>query len=406
MQNESSRAHSAVKITTLMSALGVSKPYAVIVRAELLSPWSSGVIRWPFLGVFFRSHRRSTSAAFFGLKRREGAIDDAPRSAMRYSLLGSLLLLVVSPTGAPTARTPGTRPEQSLPGTLPRATDGRPDLQGIWTNDTYTPLERPRGFEDKAFFSEREKAAFQKQVRDDLLALVAEANQKTTGDIGYGEFGTLISDRRTSLIIDPVNGRIPPLLPEVRRRLEGSGLQKADGPEDLDAAARCLSWPGPPMLPPPSNTQLQIVQTHDYVVIFRELFGEARIVPLDSRPHLPPDMCQWKGDARGRWEGDTLVVDTVNFRSKGPYQDIDHLKDVDEYLHVIERFTLTDADTISYRFSVEDPTVYEREWTAELPFARASKPIFEYACHEGNYSLENTLRGARDEERRKAASPK
>src|SRR5262245_41920064 len=164
------------------------------------------------------------------IEAARGAIDDAPRSAMRYCLLGSLLLLIVSPIGAPTARTPGTHAEQSLLGTLPRATDGRPDLQGIWTNDTYTPLERPRGFEDKAFFSEREEAAFRKQVRDDLLALVAEANQKTTGDIGYGEFGNLISDRRTSLIIDPVNGRIPQLLPGVRRRLEGSGLQRADGP--------------------------------------------------------------------------------------------------------------------------------------------------------------------------------
>jgi hypothetical protein len=323
---------------------------------------------------------------------------------MRCFLLGSLLLLVVSPIAAQTARTPRKPAERSLRKPLPRAADGRPDLQGIWTNDTYTPLERPKGFEDKAFFAEAEEAVFQKQVHDDILALIGEENQKTSGDGGYAEFGKLLPDRRTSLIIDPANGRIPPLLAQARRRLEDSVQRKADGPEDFDASARCLTWPSPPMLPPPSNTHIQVVQTHEHVAIFTETFGEARVVPLDRRPHFPPALLQWKGDARGR--GDTLVVDTTNFRPKGVYHVLDRLKGSDESLHVIERFTLIDADTIMYRFTIDDPTVYEKAWTAELPLVRTAERIFEFACHEGNYSLENSLRGARAEERRKAEGPK
>jgi len=320
---------------------------------------------------------------------------------MRYLLLGSPALVVISAIAAQPAATPRQLMGRTGGHALPRTTDGRPDFQGIWTNDTYTPLERPKGFEDKAVFAEAEEAVFQKQVRDDIVALLSEDDNKTIGDIGYGEFGRLLPDRRTSLIIDPGNGRIPPLLPSARRRLETSGKrQRADGPEDFDAGARCLSWPSPPMLPPPSNAQVQVVQTHDYVMILSEQFSEARVVPLDGRPHLPLAVRRWKGDARGRWEGDTLVVDSTNFRPRGVYNELDRMKGSDEFLHVIERFTLADADTIVYRFTVDDPTVYERPWTAELPLTRTTRQMFEYACHEANYSLENSLRGARAEERK------
>ena len=323
-----------------------------------------------------------------------------------YLLAGSFVLLIVAPMAAQTGTAPRGSAERNAGKPVPRSADGRPDLQGVWTNDTYTPLERPTGFEDKAFFSAPEAAAFRKQVRDDILALLGEVNQKTTGDIGYTEFGALLADRRTSLIVDPASGRIPPPLPSARRRLEASEARKADGPEDFDAPSRCLSWPSPPMLPPPGNTQVQIVQTRDYVVIFSEQFAEARVVPLDGRPHLPSAVRRWKGDARGRWEGDTLVVDTTNFRAKGPDHALDRLKGSDESLHLIERFSLADADTILYRFTIDDPTAYERPWTAEIPLARTGRRMFEFACHEGNYSLENSLRGARAEERRKAAGEK
>jgi hypothetical protein len=191
---------------------------------------------------------------------------------MRYLLVGSLVLAVVAPIAAQTA-TSRRKPTERNPGKpLPRAADGRPDLQGIWTNDTFTPLERPEGFEDKAFFAEAEEAAFQQQVRDGIRALLGEDNQKTTGDVGYTEFGQLLPDRRTSLIVDPVHGKMPPLV-RGAHRLEASGRPKADGPEDFDAPARCLSWPSPPMLPPPNNTQVQVVQMHDYVMILGEVLA-------------------------------------------------------------------------------------------------------------------------------------
>jgi hypothetical protein len=159
------------------------------------------------------------------------------------------------------------------------------------------------------------------------------------------------------------------------------------------------------MLPQAADAQLLIVQTPDYVVINTELMGEARLIPLDGRPHLPSGIRQWKGDSRGRWEGHTLVVETMNFRPKGIYHLLDALHGSDELLHVVERFSLLDGDTILYRFTVDDPTAYASAWTAELPFTRATKPMFEFACHEGNYSMKNSLLGARAVERKKAADP-
>jgi hypothetical protein len=289
---------------------------------------------------------------------------------------------------------------------LPRTPDGHPDLQGVWTYDTFTPLERPKLFEDKGFFTEAEEAAFQKAVRDGIAALLGEENVKTSGDVGFGEFGKLLADRRTALIIDPANGRLPPLLAHAQRQVESSGgRRKADGPEDFDASERCLTWDSPPMLPPPSNAHVQLVQTPDHVAIFTETFSEARVVPLNARPHLPSTILRWKGDSRGRWEGDTLIVDTTNLRPKRIYANLDRFKGTDDALHVIERFTLISADTIAYRFTVDDPTAYTAAWTAELPLVRTNERLFEYACHEGNYSLELSLRGARAEERRTKPEP-
>jgi hypothetical protein len=289
--------------------------------------------------------------------------------------------------------------------TPPRAADGRPDLQGIWANSTLTPLQRPKGFEDKAFFTEADAPAFQKAVLEGTLALLGEVELKTSGEFGL-ESGKLVPDRRTSLIIDPPNGTIPPLLPDAQRRLDASIERKkqhpADGPEDLNAAERCLLWPNqgaPPMLPPPYNPNIQIFQTHQYVAILIEMFHDARVIPLDGRPHPQATMRQWKGDSRGRWEGDTLVVDTTNFASTGVYNRFDALSGSDEGLHVIERFTRVDADTLLYQFTVDDPTAYTRQWSAKIPMTRTDDQMFEFACHEENYGMAHILSGARAEER-------
>jgi hypothetical protein len=290
--------------------------------------------------------------------------------------------------------------------------DGHPDLQGIWTNDTLTPLERPSGFDDKAFFTAAEQPSFERIVREHLRELLGEENLKTSGDVGFdaAERGQLWANRRTSLIVDPPNGKLPPRLPAAEQRFEAlierHRQQPADGPEDFSDHERCLTWNSPPMLPPPSNAQIHIVQTPGYVVLLLEMYGETRIIPVDGRPHARPAIRTLKGDSRGRWEGDTLVVETTNVVAKGAYSRTDPLNGLDESLRVIERFTLSDPDSMLYRFTVDDPTVYTKAWTAELPLTRSKKPMFEYACHEGNYSLKNSLTGARAEERRKAGGPK
>jgi hypothetical protein len=293
-----------------------------------------------------------------------------------------------------------------------RTPNSRQDFQGIWTNETLTPLERPKKFEDKAFYTEAEREAFQGAVRDYNQALQGEENLKTSGDVGFeaAERGPLWGNRRTALIVDPPNGMLPPRLPEAQRRLEALKDRRiqhlGDGPEEFSDRERCRTWNSPPMLAPPSNTQIQIVQTPGYVLLSLEMFGEVRIIPLDGRPHLAPGIRQLKGDSRGRWEGDSLVVETTNFVRKGAYSVTDPLNGLDESLRVIEQFTLVDPDTMLYRFTVDDATVYGRSWTAELPLTRATKPMFEYACHEGNYSLGNSLTGARAEQSREAAVPR
>jgi hypothetical protein len=332
---------------------------------------------------------------------------------MRQSVVTLVVILATIPANAQTTNHEVTngKAKAATKSAALRTPDGHPDLQGVWTNDTITPLERPKPFAGKAFFDASEQAAFRAATLDYFLALLGDENLKTSGDAGFvgREFGTVLPDRRTSLLVDPPTGALPPLLPTAQRHRDASIEHKsqhvADGPEDFDISERCISRPSPPMLPQPDNAHLRIVQTHDYVVIHTELFGEARVVPLDGRPHLPPAMRQWKGDSRGRWEADTLVIETKNFRPQDIYGELDLLKGVDESLRVIERFTLVDADTILYSFTVDDPTAYASAWTAELPFSRTSKPMFEYACHEGNYSLKNSLLGARAVERKKAADP-
>ena len=331
---------------------------------------------------------------------------------MRKSVVALVVILAtISANAEPANQTEKSGKPRIAQSAPLRTPDGHPDLQGVWTNDTLTPLERPKEFAGKAFFDPSEQPAFEAAAFGYFLANLGDENRTTSGDGGFGviELVTVMPDRRTSLLVDPQNGALPPLLPTAQRHRDDSVEHKrqhvADGPEDFDVSERCISWPSPPMLPPPENAHLRIVQTHDYVVIHTELFGEARIVPLDGRPHLPSGMRAWKGDSRGRWEADTLVIETNNFRSQHNYGELDLLKGADESLRVIERFTLVDADRILYRFTVDDPTAYASAWTAELPFSRSTKPMFEFACHEGNYSLKNSLTGARAMERKKAADP-
>ncbi len=317
--------------------------------------------------------------------------------------------------------------------TAPRTADGKPDLQGVWDFRTLTPLQRPRTRADQGLLTAEEAA----EIEARAVARAAEADKPTVVRTeplpvgapvgGYNNFwfdrgAGVVDDRRTSLIIDPPDGRIPPLTPEARRqigslgedlpsvrpiryRTGGSGV---DGPEDRGLAERCILGfnSGPPMLPGGYNQNMQLFQTPEHVVILNEMVHDARIVPLDGRPHLPQHLRQWMGDSRGYWEGDTLVVETTNFTDKTASFNPSVMVAIGtgENLRLIERFTLVKADTLSYEYTVNDPTTFTRPFTAVLPMKRGNAPLFEYACHEGNYGLLNILRGARDAEQAAAAA--
>jgi len=283
---------------------------------------------------------------------------------------------------------------QARQGTIPRTPWGTPDFQGAtWNFATMTPLERPRGVETPVF-TESEAATFERQT--------AERQTATTNN-GYDwwDAGTRHLDRRrTSLIVDPPDGHLPALTPEAQRRSappRQAAQGGAEGPEDFPLNTRCIWWQngGPPLLPSPYNDNLQFVQTRDEVVISNENIHDARIVPMDARPHGP--LRQWLGDSRGRWDGNSLVIDTVNFSSKTS------LRGSDGNLHIVERFTRLDLDTIEYQFTADDVTVWVRPWTATLLLHRTNQPMYEFACHEGNaYSMEGLLKVARALDKKRA----
>src|SRR5260370_38841856 len=260
-----------------------------------------------------------------------------------------------------------------------RTADGQSDLQGIWSNATITPLERPPELAGKEYFTAQEAAEYEKKV-------LREGNRDrrssdSTADLkgAYNEFwfdrGTqVVLTRRTSIVVDPSDGRVPPLTPAGQRAAaarETIARRPPEGPEDLPPIVRCLVWPtsGPPVLPTAYNNFYQIVQGPGYVAILTEMIHDMRIIPLDGRPHLPANIRQWMGDSRGRWEGNTLIVDTTNFT------DSTNFKGSDENLHLIERFTRTDENTILYEFTVDDPTAFTRVWKGEVPFRKAPGPI-------------------------------
>jgi hypothetical protein len=292
----------------------------------------------------------------------------------------------------------------------PRTPDGQPDLQGLWTNATITPFERPKDLAGKQFFTEQEAAEYEKrnlkEGNRDRRGANAEADVAGAyNDFWFDRGSKVVPTRRTSLIVDPPDGKVPALTPEAQKaaaaRAEIARHPPA-GPEDMGLPERCILWPtaGPPLLPSGYNNNYQILQTPGYVVILIEMIHDVRIIPLDGRPHLPGNIRQWLGDSRGHWEGDTLVVDTTNFTEKT------HYRGADRNLHLVERFTRVDPGTILYQFTVDDPTAFTSSWKGEAPMTKTPGPIYEYACHEGNYSMEGTLKGARAEERAAAEAAK
>ena len=339
--------------------------------------------------------------------------------------LFALVVVVLLPVHTQ-AQAPASKPASGVP----RTPDGKPDLQGFWDFRTITPLERPASLANKAFLTDEEARALEQQNADRRARASASSEPRTgarpPGGGGqavgaYNDFwidggATVVGDRRTSLIIDPPDGRVPAAVPGASRqagslaedlaatppiRVLATGA-RADGPESRGLSERCLVGfnSGPPMVPSGYNNHMQIVQTSSHVAILNEMNHDVRIVPLDGRAALPGSLRQWAGVSRGHWEGDTLVVRTTNFTDKTASFSPSVATAVGSgaTLTLIERFRRADATTLHYEFTVEDPSTFTRPFTALVPMQKSDQPVFEYACHEGNYGLMNVLRGARAEE--------
>lgn len=315
-------------------------------------------------------------------------------------MLGALAVLLLAAVSAA-----GQTPKSAKTWTPPRTPDGQPDLEGIWTSATLTPLERPADLAGKPTLTEKEAADYEKRVLQQGNRDRRDGNPETDVGGAYNQFwfdrgNKVVGTRRTSLIVDPPDGLIPPLTPEAQKRMEANReharLHAFDGPEDRPLAERCLSWAtaGPPMLPSAYNNNYHIVQTPGYVTILSEMIHDVRIIPLDGRPHLGESVRQWMGDSRGHWEGNRLVVDTTDFNGKAAF------RGAGQKMHLVERFTRVDPGTLLYEFTVDDPTTFTKSWTAQVPMTKTEDPIYEYACQEGNYALRGVLAGARAEEKR------
>jgi hypothetical protein len=328
--------------------------------------------------------------------------------------LGGLLTTWLQAQSARPAPTPSPNRTASASAdkqTPPRLPDGHPDLQGVWDFATATPLERPAELAGKEFFTPEEAAAYEK--RTVASRSLDRRDGGAQADIGraYNDFwadwgSRVVETRRTSLIVDPSDGKLPPLTPlgQQREAARAAAARRLPvGPEDRSISERCLIGfnAGPPIITGPYNNFLQIVQNRQYVVIQTEMIHGSRIVPLDGRSHVQRSVHQWTGDPRGRWDGDTLVVDSTNFTDHGT-GNITLRTATDANLHLIERFTRSSEDTLMYRVTVEDPTIWTKSWTIELPMKRTGDSVYEYACHEGNHAMVGILSGARADERKAA----
>jgi len=299
--------------------------------------------------------------------------------------------------------------------TVSRLSDGHPDFQGVWANNTVTPLQRPKQWDGKTRLTDAEVAELQKfaaQITENdgdaqfgdsfILAVLNKVAKPISYDPGTGNYNQFWivdrdwHDRRTALITDPADGKIPPMTPDAQKRraaeLEHRKTHAFEDPEVFPLGERCVNF-GVPRLQAAYNSYLQIVQTPSYVMIMNEMAHDARVIPLDGRPHLDPRVRVWNGDPRGHWEGDTLVVDTTNFSARSDFMG-SH-----ENLHLTERITRVSRDVLDYEFTVDDPTTWTAKWTAMIPLRFKNEMIYEYACHEGNDAIPDMLRGHRFEER-------
>jgi hypothetical protein len=286
-------------------------------------------------------------------------------------------------------------------------------LQGVWDFRSDTPLERPSEFAAQEVLTAEQVKVLEAQALERLVDRPPPKGSVGGYNLFWFDTRSRATDRRTSLIVDPPDGKIPALMPNARLQVGSLGEDKPselpvryraggmgyDGPEDRGLAERCLVGfnSGPPILPGGYNQNLQLFQTPDYVVILNEMVHDARIVPLDGRPHLPGNIRQWMGDARGRWDGDTLVVETTNFTEKTASfnPSVSTAMGTGEALHLTERFTRLNAGTLLYEYTVNDAKTFTRPFTVKIYMSKSEEPMFEYACHEGNYGLLNILRGAR-----------
>jgi hypothetical protein len=302
--------------------------------------------------------------------------------------------------------------------TVLRTPDGQPDLQGYWTSLSFTPMERPAKYAGREFLTDEEMAqVFKAGVQHAYEFTYANSAETPVYDSTVYALGAwqngVTPNRRTSLVVDPPDGKIPLLTPEAQNaraamkkiptaneNLELEGPVRADGPEDLTLGVRCLSFGGPPILPAAYNSDVHIVQGAGYVMIEYEWNSEVRIIPLDGRPRLSRNMHRWHGDSRGHWEGNTLVVETTNFRPGATFQNANP-----KTLKITERFTRLDAATIEYKFTIDDPATWTKPWSAIVPLSHIEGPMFEYACGEGNNGIVNILAGARATEKAAARGP-
>jgi hypothetical protein len=309
--------------------------------------------------------------------------------------------------------------------TVPRTADGHPDISGIWSHNSATPLERPKELADRKFLTEDEVASLKKNAGelfngdtdaafgdDVFLAALRTAkggkkeftSNDTTGNYNHFWLVDREFDNRTSLIVDPPDGRIPALTPEAQQRRAAQAahrkLHPFDGPEDIAVGLRCITGTVP-MLGAGYNNYYQIAQGPGYVAVNMEMRHDTRMIPTDGRPHVSPNVRLWLGDPRGRWEGDTLVVDSSNFLGKADFRVAG-----DENMHLTERFTRVAPNTLKYEVRIDDPTTYTKPWTAVLYMKTSKDQIYEYACHEGNEAMTGTLHGERVLEEKAAQAGK
>ena len=357
------------------------------------------------------------------------------RHQWRAVFLGTLAVVMVvvfaSSTVAGQASSAGAKatPAAEQTYTAPRTPDGQPDLQGVWENNDATPFERPEELHGRQFLTDAEVASLKSRAGElfnpgnpstdaafgdnVFLAAIKDADTFTSTDTtgNYNHFWIVDRqwDNRTSVVSDPADGRMPALSPEGEKKraaqAERRKMHPADGPEDLPLSHRCVTF-GVPRVGAGYNSYFQIVQTRDHVAIAQEMIHDVRLIPLDGRPYLPSDVKQWHGDSRGRWDGDTLVVETKNFSPLSGLPGRNARRLSAENLHTIERFTRTGPKTIRWDVTVTDPTTWTRPWTATVMLRHTTDQIYEMACHEGNEGLPGALSGYRFQEKKAAEAAK